>query len=102
MANTASRPILFGKASEALNKHLHPLIISGEHHPLGRPTSPHAEEGHESLVRPEPEWVRGVCPECGEVLISNMYYLGGHGYLLVWECWASLGETPKCAYRRVL
>ncbi|GAB4462946.1 MAG: hypothetical protein OHK0029_30760 [Armatimonadaceae bacterium] len=52
--------------------------------------------------RPDPQRVRGCCPECGEALISNLYYLGEKGYLLVWECWASLGENPECTYRRVL
>jgi hypothetical protein len=52
--------------------------------------------------RPDPKRVRGRCPECGEELVSNMYYLGGKGYLLVWECWASLADEPVCCYRRVV
>ena len=52
--------------------------------------------------RPDPQWVRGVCPECGDDLVSNLYYVGGKGYLLVWECWSGLGERPACCYRRVL
>jgi hypothetical protein len=52
--------------------------------------------------RPEPDWVRGRCPECGDDLVSNLYYIGGQGYLIVWECWASLRETGACEYRRVL
>lgn len=52
--------------------------------------------------RPDPKWVRGNCPECGDDLVSNMYYVGGKGYLLCWECWSSLGENPTCSYRRVL
>ena len=60
-------------------------------------TPPCDAEGH-----PAPEWVRGCCPECGTALVSNMYYIGGQGYLVVWECWASLGEDPHCDYRRVL
>lgn len=52
--------------------------------------------------RPDPNWVRGRCPECGEELVSNMYYLGGKGYLIVWECWGSLSEDSECEYRRVL
>lgn len=51
---------------------------------------------------PNPEWVRGVCPQCGESLISNCYYVGGRGYLVVWDCWASLNENPTCSYRKVL
>ena len=51
--------------------------------------------------RPDPEWVRGVCPRCGEALVSNSYYVAGNGYLVVWECWASEGSSP-CDYRRVL
>jgi hypothetical protein len=53
--------------------------------------------------RPDPQWVRGRCPECGDDLVSNLYYIGGKGYLMVWECWSSLGEEPRrCQYRRVL
>jgi len=52
--------------------------------------------------RPRPEWVRGTCPQCGEVLVSNCYYVGGRGYLITRECWASLGENPACSYRKVL
>ena len=52
--------------------------------------------------RPDPDWVRGRCPICGEEVVSNCYYVGGKGYIIVWECWASLGETATCDYRRVL
>ncbi len=51
---------------------------------------------------PRPEWVRGVCPNCGQPVVSNCYYIGGRGYLCVWECWNSLAETPSCTYRKVL
>jgi hypothetical protein len=30
------------------------------------------------------------------------YYIGGKGYLLCWECWSSLGDSPACRYRKVL
>lgn len=26
--------------------------------------------------RPRPEWVRGICPQCGDQLVSNCYYVG--------------------------
>ena len=52
--------------------------------------------------RPDPDWVRGRCPMCGEEVVSNCYYVGGKGYIIVWECWASLGEGATCDYRRVL
>ena len=52
--------------------------------------------------RPEPDWVRGKCPRCGEALVSNCYYVAGRGYLILWECWASLADQPTCDYRRVL
>lgn len=54
------------------------------------------------LARPRPEWVRGTCPQCGDELVSNCYYVGGQGYLICWECWSSLGENPVCAYRKVI
>jgi hypothetical protein len=52
--------------------------------------------------RPDAQWARGVCPECGEELVSNTYYVTGRGYLVIWECWASLSEEPTCSFRRVL
>ena len=52
--------------------------------------------------RPKPEWVRGICPQCGEPVVSNCYYVGGKGYLCVYECWSSLQDTPACGYRKVL
>jgi hypothetical protein len=52
--------------------------------------------------RPRPEWVRGTCPVCGEPVVSNCYYVGGRGFLVVWECWASLCPAPTCDYRKVL
>ena len=52
--------------------------------------------------QPKPEWTRGICPRCGDQLVANSYYVGGKGYLIVHECWASLGETPSCTYRKVL
>ena len=52
--------------------------------------------------RPKAEWVRGECPACGEPLVGNCYYVGGRGYLIVWQCWASLGPAPTCQYRKVL
>ena len=52
--------------------------------------------------RPRPEWIRGVCPQCGDPLVSNCYYVGGKGYLCIYECWASLGDNPACGYRKIL
>jgi hypothetical protein len=52
--------------------------------------------------RPDPDWVRGTCPECGADLVANSYYVAGKGYLILWECWASFGPDPRCEYRRVL
>lgn len=57
---------------------------------------------HREDSRPDPQWVRGRCPECGDDLVSNLYYIGGKGYLLCWECWGSLSENPTCRYRKVL
>ena len=54
------------------------------------------------IARPEPEWVRGHCPRCGEELVSNCYYVSGRGYLVIWECWGALDPEPRCDYRRVL
>lgn len=55
-----------------------------------------------ALDRPRPEWVRGVCPQCGSELVSNCYYVGGRGYICAFECWASLGDNPTCGYRKII
>ena len=52
--------------------------------------------------RPRPEWTRGVCPDCGGVVVANSYYIGGRGFLVVHECWNSLPAEPTCTYRKVL
>lgn len=52
--------------------------------------------------RPRPEWVRGTCPQCGSEIVSNCYYVGGRGFLVMHECWESLKNNPTCAYRKVL
>ena len=52
--------------------------------------------------QPKPEWVRGVCPQCAGPVVANAYYVGGRGYLVVFECWHSLGENPTCGYRKVI
>ena len=68
----------------------------------GEPLAPVAAPPRRQEGRPDSDWVRGRCPECGDDLVSNLYYIGGKGYILVWECWASLGEQPACRYRKVL
>ena len=50
----------------------------------------------------DPKWVRGECPGCGALVISNMHHIRGKGYLVVWSCENSMGENPTCSYRRVL
>lgn len=55
-----------------------------------------------SEPRPRAEWVRGVCPQCGDDVVSNAYYVGGRGYVVVQECWDSLGMEPGCTYREVV
>lgn len=60
------------------------------------------KERPDRVERPEPEWVRGACPRCGEDLVSNCYYVAGRGYLVLWECWGALADEPTCDYRRVL
>lgn len=52
--------------------------------------------------QPKPEWTRGTCPQCGQPVVANSYYIGGRGYLIVHECWHSLGENPACTFRKVL
>lgn len=52
--------------------------------------------------RPDARWIRGRCPECGDYVVSNCYYIRGKGYLIVWECWSSHKDEPTCSYRKVL
>ena len=52
--------------------------------------------------RPDPAWVRGRCPECGDELVSHLYYKRNEGYVVQWECWASRYEPPTCDYKKVL
>lgn len=59
--------------------------------------------------RPDPEWIRGRCPDCGAVLVSNCYWVEhSHGYAIFWECWSCLcdanlpAEERRCSYRRAL
>lgn len=52
--------------------------------------------------RPDPEWVRGRCPKCGEELVSHCHYLPRSGYVVVWECWNSRPEVATCDYRKML
>ncbi len=52
--------------------------------------------------QPKPEWVRGICPLCSAPVVSNCYYVGGRGYVCVYECWGSLAAVPTCSYRKVL
>lgn len=59
-----------------------------------------AHDGHSG--QPKPEWVRGECPQCGGPVVSNCYYVGGKGYLCVYECWGSFGDRPACSYRKIL
>lgn len=58
---------------------------------------------HASGERPDPQSVRGRCPECGDDLVSNLYYIPGEGYLIKWQCWSSLAEgETACRYSKVL
>jgi hypothetical protein len=59
-------------------------------------------DGTKQTARPDPLWIRGKCPCCGDDVVSNLYYVGGKGYLLKWQCWSSMGENPTCAYEKVL
>ena len=56
--------------------------------------------------QPRPEWVRGVCPQCGGMLIARAVYLRNHlrnrkDTLVLWECWNRLSTVPTCSYRIV-
>jgi hypothetical protein len=42
---------------------------------------------------PAPEMVRGRCPECGDHLVSNCYYVGGRGHIICWESAGNVGRA---------
>lgn len=52
--------------------------------------------------RPDPEWIRGTCPKCGDDLVSNLYYVAGKGYLIKWRCWGNESNPPTCDYSKTL
>lgn len=47
---------------------------------------------------PPDEVIVGRCPECGERLVSNLYWHTEHGYLLRYECWESLMPNGRCNF----
>jgi hypothetical protein len=53
--------------------------------------------GNETPHRPEPHWIAGKCPVCGEVTIKDAFYVGGKGYLLQEVCWSG-----DCMYRKMV
>ena len=54
-------------------------------------------------TRPDPEWVRGRCPTCSEVLISNARWIAAnHRYVIEWICWGALQEPPTCDFHQML
>jgi hypothetical protein len=64
--------------------------------------SPATTTPRQRTDRPDPAWVRGRCPECGDELVSHLYYKRNEGYVIQWECWASQGDSPSCGYKKVL
>lgn len=51
--------------------------------------------------QPKPEWTRGNCPQCGAPVVSNCYYIGGRGFVIVLECWEALRSPAACTFRQV-
>ena len=60
------------------------------------------ESVHPLDVRQEPpaERIRGNCPLCDALLVSDLRYVQGRGYLYVWRCWRT--GSGECSYWRVL
>lgn len=67
----------------------------------GDPTEPR-DDSDRIQDRPDPQWIRGKCPNCGDDLVSNLYHIAGRGYFIRWECWSSLKDTPTCDYKKML
>jgi DNA-directed RNA polymerase subunit M/transcription elongation factor TFIIS len=57
---------------------------------------------NEQPTEPAESQIRGKCPECGDHLVSNLYYIAGEGYLIKWECWGGTSRGTNCKYSRVL
>jgi len=53
--------------------------------------------GNETPHRPEPHWIHGKCPKCGDYTIKDAFYVGGRGYLVQVVCW-----NGDCMYRKML
>lgn len=70
--------------------------------PDAAPIEEQAPADYEPEVRPQPdpEWIRGSCPRCGQFLVSKCHYVAGEGYLVVWECEGN--QFGDCDYKRVL
>lgn len=69
---------------------------------MGTPNNQTARLASPELPAPDPEWVRGNCPRCGQDLVSRCYYVAGRGYLVAWECWGAREGSQECDYRRIL
>ncbi len=77
------------------------LLLSGIEYPVLKEED-NDMEYFQSINEPHPSRVRGKCPLCGDVVVSNLYYRANKGYLLRWECWKSLGVDSTCTYSKIL
>lgn len=44
---------------------------------------------------PDPRDERGVCPDCGAVVVANLYRHATRGYLTRYECWHALRQHTR-------
>jgi hypothetical protein len=58
---------------------------------------------------PLPEYERGMCPDCGEPIVSSCYYVKGaladkyegglSGYVVRYECYGNVRTPGSCTYK---
>lgn len=47
---------------------------------------------------PDRKFIRGLCPDCGGLVVSNTYEHSSGTMSFVHECWESIKPTPTCSY----
>ena len=97
MEGTAAAETVETAGADRLSDHAPSPVVESTDATIER-----ARREYEKPERPAPQWVRGKCPLCQDDVVSNCYYVGGRGYLILLECWGSLGAVPTCDYRKVL
>lgn len=46
--------------------------------------------------------IRGVCPRCSRVVVSECHYERGKGYRIIWSCVGTHDNPPSCTFSETL